>query len=198
MKKALPLIMLAAIAACLFASCAANATASNEEAVAVMAMAGAQLGQDAGAKAIAEKGLGAIDSKDVNLTMAIDGPKGGTATFAYSLTGISPMTFSGSIAYADFTIEYDNSTYILNGTYNLTMAYEAALESFSITQQSEGMLSIMKDGGPAKEFTVDTTSTSTVSYSESGGVTTIVLDTVVTGAVNGEAINQSEHISFSA
>lgn len=198
MKKASPLIALAALAACLSLSCAANATASNEEASAVMAMAGAQLGQDAGAKAIARKELGAIASKDMSLTMVIDGPMGGTATFAYSITGISPMTFSGSITYSDFAIEYEGSTYILNGTYSLTMTYQAGLESFSITQDSEGALAIVKDGGPAKDFAVDTTSTSTVSYSESGGVTAIVLDTVVTGTINGEAINRSEHISFSA
>lgn len=198
MKKASPLIALAALAACLSLSCAANATASNEEASAVMAMAGAQLGQDAGAKAIARKGLGAIASKDMSLTMVIDGPKGGTATFAYSITGLSPMTFSGSIAYADFAIEYEGATYILNGAYSLTMTYEAGPDSFSIAQGSKGSLSIVKNGGSTKDFAVDTTSTSTVSCSESGGIVTIVLDTVVTGTINGEAINRSEHISFSA
>lgn len=200
MKKTLPLFMLAAIAACLFTSCATNAATSNEEAAAVMAMAGAQLGQDTDAtpKTISAMKSGTFASKDASLTMSIEGPKGGSATFSYSLTGLSPMTFSGSIVYEDFAIEYEGSTFILNGSYNLSMTYTADIGSFSITQDSTGSLAIAKDGGPTKDFAVDTTATSTVSYSESGGVTTIILDTVVTGTINGEAINQSQRISFSA
>ncbi|HWR10735.1 MAG TPA: hypothetical protein VN445_02835 [Rectinemataceae bacterium] len=197
MIKKHSLIILAALATCLFLSCASNATASNEEATAVIAMAGGQLGPSVNERAISIKTLGDSGARAALYSSSIDGPKGGSAIFSYTLGALSPLTCSGSITYNDFAIEYEGSIYILNGNYNLDMTYAVSGSSVSLTHSSSGNITIIKDGGPAKDFTIDTTSTSTASYVTADGATTIALHTVVTGTVNGESVNFTEDIVYS-
>jgi hypothetical protein len=132
-----------------------------------MAIAGAQM---YGTSAASE--IGDLDrvSKNRNVSLTVNGPEGRSAVFhlySHSLT-----SYTGTIAFTNFVIEYEEAEYTLNGSYSLDFLgrwRSGDSIGVTLTHVASGTVSIAKGSSAAYDYMVATTTNTTYSMTQNAG-----------------------------